>query len=113
MKCFRNELKVYAPTCKGRCKRAVNKLIAKLEKIFEGATIYDARGDYFDTKRNKYYKEPIKVIEIGRQCVSKKQASETVKAIVSYARTAKQDYISVSNSQTYFRILPKEELRPL
>ncbi|MEM2188972.1 MAG: hypothetical protein QXG35_06540 [Nitrososphaerota archaeon] len=42
--CFRERLKIYAPTCYGKCIDAVEKLISNVNRVTDGSTVYDAEG---------------------------------------------------------------------
>ncbi|MEM4603439.1 MAG: hypothetical protein QW842_06535 [Candidatus Nezhaarchaeales archaeon] len=42
--CFRERLKIYAPTCHGKCVDAVERLIKRVNEVIGGSTVYDAEG---------------------------------------------------------------------
>lgn len=65
VRCYPEKMKVYAPTCDGTCLPAVERLIDSINRLFEGSTVYDARGDYFDAAKGIMFREPVKVIEVG------------------------------------------------
>jgi hypothetical protein len=39
--CFTQKMKVYAPTCNGRCDREVDELITNLNEVLGGCTVYE------------------------------------------------------------------------
>ena len=42
--CYPDNVKIYAPTCNGRCVREVNELTHTVNKLFGGSTVYPATG---------------------------------------------------------------------
>jgi len=97
--CYTEKMKVYAPTCYDRCLPAVQKLVAKLNTIFGGSTVYDAEGSWITDTRLE--KEPIKVIEIGHRCTEPETAKRFAEAITDYAKEAKQGAIAIHETDFF------------
>lgn len=115
--CFTERMKVYTPVnCGGinkkcrcgatdvksgqRCMSNVNELIASINKLFGGSTVYDAKGSGLD--EGKLVEEPIKVIEVASNCTDFKTAKEFKEAMVKYAVDMNQWEIGVSRGSQFF-----------
>jgi hypothetical protein len=105
--CFTEKLKIYAPTCEGKCLDAVEELISKVNELFGGSTVYDAEGYYIGAE-GKEYREPVKVIEVGHRCTDETTAKKFAEAIVTYATKAKQEAIAIHQNDFY--IAPTTEM---
>lgn len=106
--CFPETVKVYAPTCDGKCEDAVQKLTENLTDAFGGSTTYNkATGCWFDEKKDRTLCEPVKVIEIGHRCSGKEDLSRLAKAIVGYARDTGQEAISIKNGNFFIADTPE------
>ncbi|MEM4976422.1 MAG: hypothetical protein QXT64_03750 [Desulfurococcaceae archaeon] len=103
--CFRERLKIYAPTCYGKCVDAVEKLISNINKVIGGSTVYDAEGSWISDGR--LYREPVKVIEAAHHCLSKDEAEAIAKAIVEYAKEARQEALAIYGSNFYIASVPE------
>lgn len=104
--CFRERMKIYAPTCHGGCEDLVNKLIDEVSKVTGGCTVYDAEGYWIDeTGRTQI--EPVKVIEAAHHCLDRKELERIVRAIAEYARDARQEYIAIYGSNFYIAPVPE------
>ena len=107
-KCFPEKLKIYAPTCYGKCIDAVEELNSKVLETFGGSTVYDAEGCWISEETGETECEPVKVIEVGHHCTDRETAKKLIQAIKDYAVKAKQ--YSVAVSQGSFYIAETEEL---
>jgi hypothetical protein len=103
--CFTEKMKVYAPTCYGKCIDAVNELIYELNKMFGGSTVYDAEGYYVMNGRE--VKEPVKVIEIGHRCTDSETARKFGEAVAKYATRAEQSAIAIHQNDFYIAETPE------
>ena len=100
--CYRERLKIYAPTCDDKCFPAVQELIEKVNVLFGGSTIYDqCTGCWFDQKNEKVLCEPVKVIEVGHNCSRKEDLVQLMDAIADYATKTNQESISIQNGRFY------------
>ena len=100
--CYRERLKIFAPTCDDKCLPAVQKLIETVNELFGGSTIYDqATGCWFDEKNDKVLCEPVKVIEVGHNCSRKEDLVQLMDAIATYATKTEQDSLSIQNGRFY------------
>ena len=104
--CYRDKLKIYAPTCYGRCLREVEELIAEVNKIVGGSTVYDAEGSWV-TPEGRVETEPVKVIEAAHHCLSRDEAVKLARAITEYARKANQSAIAVEAGSFYIAETPR------
>jgi len=103
--CFTEKMKVYAPTCYGRCTDAVERLIEKINMLFGGSTVYDAEGTWIED--TKVYREPVKVIEVGHRCTREDEARAFAEALVEYAKAADQHAIAVHQTDFYIASTPE------
>jgi len=100
--CFTEKMKVYAPTCSGKCEREVDALINEMNRIFGGSTVYnEVTGCWYDSSKKETVCEPVKVIEVGHNCSTKLKLEEMMKAVTQYALDTKQDAISIHNGKFY------------
>ena len=100
--CFTEKMKVYAPTCYGKCEKQTNTLISEMNRIFGGSTVYnEVIGCWYDSSKEETICEPVKVIEVGHNCSTKLKLEELMKAITKYAVDTKQDAISIHNGKFY------------
>lgn len=106
--CFSEKMKVYAPTCYGRCIDAVERLIHKINEIFGGSTTYKEAEGCWINPEGKTECEPVMVIEVGHHCTDYPTARKFVEAIRDYAVEADQQAISISQGSFY--IIPRTEL---
>ena len=105
--CFKEVMKVYAPTCDGQCEDAVQELADNLSKAFGGATIYEkATGEWFDNEENRIIKEPVKVIELAHSCADPQQLRTISTLITQYALKTNQKAVSVQNGRFYIAETP-------
>lgn len=104
--CFKDKLKVYAPTCYGQCLPAVNKLIADLNGIFKGSTVYDAHGSWLDDK-GRLETEPVKVIEIAEKCTTRTKSLQFAKALMEYGTKASQHSLGIDQQEFYIARSPQ------
>ncbi|MEM4977344.1 MAG: DUF3574 domain-containing protein, partial [Desulfurococcaceae archaeon] len=105
--CFRERLKIYAPTCHGKCENMVKKLIDEVTNVAGGCTVYDAEGFWID-EEGHINREPVKVVEAGHHCLSRQELERIARAITEYARSANQQAIAIYGSNFY--IAPTTEL---
>lgn len=105
--CFKHKMKIYAPTGYGRCQATVDELIKDVNIIFQGCTVYDAKGNWYDKKARAVETEPIKVIEIGHDCLKGQQARELVKAMTKYAVKCNQQAMSIVDGDFYIAESPE------
>jgi len=105
--CYTEKLKFYAPTCYGKCLDAVQKLATKINNVFGGSTIYDAKGCWINP-RGELECEPVKVIEAAHHCTNPEAAEKIAQALVDYAGEAKQEYLAVEEGS--FFVAPSEEM---
>jgi len=105
--CFRERMKVYAPTCHDKCMPAVEKLTERLDKVFGGSTVYDAEGRWFNPKTKEVEVEPVKVIEVAHHCTKEPEAKDAAEAIRDYAAEAKQYSISFDQGSFYIAETPE------
>jgi len=107
--CFTQKMKVYAPTCYGKCEEAVDDLVEELNEVLGGCTVYDkATGCWFNDEKGEVECEPVRVIEAAHSCADDKTLSKMVSAIKKYAAKADQYSVSIVNGQ--FFIAKTEEL---
>lgn len=107
--CFPEVLKIYAPTCYGKCEDAVQALVDTVTNELFGSTTYDkTTGCWLDEDTDKIECEPVRVIEAAHHCQKKEQLDEIARAIVNYARRANQKSLSIHNNK--FFILRKPAL---
>ena len=100
--CYRERLKIYAPTCGDKCLPDIQELIEKVNELFGGSTIYEqCTGCWFDEKNDKVLCEPVKVIEVGHNCSRKEDLVQLMDAIADYASKTKQDSMSIQNGRFY------------
>jgi len=105
--CFTERMKVYAPTCYGKCEGEVNALVEKLNRLFKGSTTYDAcTGCWFDAEINKVECEPVRIIELAHNCGDKKELQQLMDAIIDYAVKADQKSMSIMNGHFYITKKP-------
>jgi cystathionine beta-lyase family protein involved in aluminum resistance len=104
--CFTEKMKVYAPTCYGKCLDAVEELIAKINEIFTGSTVYDAEGTWV-TPEGRVEREPVKVIEVGHRCTDPDSARRFAEAIITYAQKADQRTIAIYQNDFYIAQRPE------
>lgn len=105
--CFRERLKIYAPTCYGRCTDAVERLAKRVSEVIGGCTVYDAEGLWV-SEGGRLEREPVKVIEAAHHCLSREEAERVVSAVAEYAREAKQEALAIYGANFY--IAPTPEL---
>jgi len=109
--CYRDRLRVYAPTCYGACVGAVERLTKRISEALGGATVYDAEGCWVN-ERGELECEPVKVIESAHHCLSPSKAREVAEAIGDYAREADQRYLAVEEG-TFFITSSEEFMESL
>jgi len=102
--CYPDAMKVFAPTCYGKCEVAVEELITSMNKIFGGSTIYTAEGSW--SSDSTLETEPVKVIEVGHNCTDPKKASEFARAIRKYAKKAEQKAMAIHQGSFYMASTP-------
>lgn len=105
--CFTERMKIYTPTCYGKCEHAVEKLVGAVNQIYGGSTVYDAEGSWFNEKKKVVETEPVKVIEVGHHCTDRKSALELARAITYYASEAKQKELGVFQGKFYLTKTPE------
>jgi hypothetical protein len=105
--CYPEKMKVYAPTCRGKCLPAVERLVKRLNELFGGSTVYDAEGTW-TSPEGRVEREPVKVIEVAHHCTDPEAARRFAEALVDYAVEAKQEAMAVSQGSFY--IAPTPEL---
>lgn len=105
--CFKHKMKIYAPTCYGKCQGDVHQLIKEINRIFNGATVYNAEGNWYNPQLKDIETEPIKVIEIGHDCLKGQQAKDLVKAMTKYAVASKQQAMSIVDGDFYIAETPE------
>jgi len=105
--CLTERLKIYAPTCDGRCLPEVEELRDRVNRVAGGSTVYDAEGSWFNEETGRVETEPVKVIEAGHRCFSEDEAREIAEAIASYARRAGQHSMAVYGSSLYIAETPE------
>jgi hypothetical protein len=99
--CFPQTMKVYAPTCYGKCDDTVQRLATDLAKHFGGVTVYDKVGGCWVDPNGDLECEPVKVIEIGHDCASREDLMKLSSAIVRYGQEARQDSIGIKGGNFY------------
>ena len=98
--CFTQKMKVYVPTCNGKCEKEVGELISSLNEVLGGCTVYDrATGCWFNDEESKMECEPVR--GIGK-------LSKIVEAVATYAEKTGQQAVSIVNGQ--FFIAETEQL---
>lgn len=97
--CYPSRMKIYAPTCYGKCMPEVEKLISNVNRLFGGSTVYNAEGTWVSD--SEVETEPVKVIEVGHHCADPERARELGKALGDYAVKAKQEAISIMSGSFY------------
>jgi hypothetical protein len=98
-------MKIYAPTCYGKCVDAVERLVKRVNEIFGGSTVYDAEGTWV-APDGRVEREPVKVIEVGHHCTTPKDAEKFAEAIAKYAEEANQQAIAISQGSFYIAPTP-------
>ena len=99
--CYPDNVKIYAPTCKGKCLREVNELTDTVSRLFGGSTVYPAAGAWIDESTGKMDTEPVRVIEAAHNCTDPAVARELGKAIVKYATRTRQKWLAVRAGKFY------------
>lgn len=100
--CFTQKMKVYAPTCYGKCEPEVEELISSLNKVLGGCTVYDrVTGCWFDDEKEAIECEPVRVIEAAHSCADNGTLAKIVSAIKIYADKTGQQAVSVVNGQFF------------
>ncbi len=100
--CFTQTMKVFVPTCKGKCSGAVRALQKELTDYFEGSTTYEAaKGCWMNPDTKEMECEPVKVIELGHNCASREDLRALSRAIVKYSQRARQHSIGIQNGNFY------------
>ena len=100
--CYTERMKVYAPTCDGKCEKEVDHLIEKINKLFYGSTVYDkCTGCWLDEEKGEVECEPIKVIEVAHNCSAKEDLRQMMDALVDYAINTGQKSLSIQNGRFY------------
>jgi len=106
--CFTERMKVYAPTCHGKCEPEVNTLVNKLTDLFGGSTTYEAcTGCWYDDDTSKVECEPARVVELAHSCSSKEDLRQMMEAIAEYAVSADQKALSIMNGHFYIAKKPR------
>ena len=106
--CYRERLKIFAPTCDDKCLPAVQELINKVNTLFGGSTIYDqCTGCWFDEEKEAVLCEPVKVIEVGHNCSTKEDLTKLMAAITDYAVKTDQHSMSIQNGRFYITKRPE------
>lgn len=105
--CFKSKMKVYVPTGYGRCLKDVDNFVTTLNVLFNGCTVYDAQGNWYDKKARRVETEPIKVIEIGHNCIEGTQARKFVQALTKYATSCNQQAMSLVDGDFYIAETPE------
>ena len=105
--CLVERLKIYAPTCHGKCVPQVDRLIGEVNRVTGGSTVYDAEGSWFNEELGKVETEPVRVIEAGHRCFSEEEAGKLAEAISDYAKDAKQYSIAIYGSNFYIAETPE------
>lgn len=107
--CFTQKMKVYVPTCYGKCEKEVGELISSLNEVLGGCTVYDTvTGCWFNDEENKMECEPVRVIEAAHSCADNAKLSKIVQAVATYAEKTGQQAVSIVNGQ--FFIAETEQL---
>ena len=105
--CFRERMKVYAPTCAGECEAEVNTLVRKLTDLFGGSTTYEVcTGCWYDEDTSKVECEPTRVIELAHSCSNREDLRQMMDAIAEYAVNADQKALSIMNGHFYIAKKP-------
>lgn len=106
--CHTEKLKIYAPTCKGKCEWAVNQLVDDVNKVLMGTTTYDkATGCWWSNEKKKVECEPVRVIEVAHSCQTGQQLTDIMAAIVKYGKQAEQHSISILNNRFFITETPE------
>jgi len=105
--CLVERLKIYAPTCYGKCVPQVDKLISRVNRVTGGSTVYDAEGSWYNEEQGKVETEPVRVIEAGHRCFSEEEAGRLAEAVSDYARDAGQHSMAVYGSSFYIAETPE------
>jgi len=103
--CYPDSMKVYAPTCYGKCEDVVEELIVSMNKIFGGSTIYEAKGSW--SSDSTLETEPIKVIEVGHNCTDPNKARQFARAVRAYAKKADQKAMAIHHGSFYIASSPE------
>lgn len=106
--CFPEKMKVYAPTCYGKCVSSVDKLVHRINEIFGGSTTYREVSGCWINPEGKTECEPVSVIEVAHHCTDYDTAKKFIDAIADYSIEADQQAISISQGSFY--IIPRKEL---
>lgn len=104
--CLTDMLRIYAPTCHGKCLLEVDRLIDSVNRVTGGSTVYDAEGSWFNEELGKVETEPVRMIEAGHRCFSEEDAGKIAEAISEYTRDAKQHSMAVYGSNLYIAETP-------
>jgi len=105
--CFTENLKIYAPTCYGKCVDKVERLRDRVNQVAGGSTVYDAEGSWYNEDEGRVETEPVKVIEVAHNCFSEDEAEKIAGAIADYAREAGQSAMAVHGSSFYIAETPE------
>jgi len=101
VRCYSQKMKIYAPTCKGKCEGAVKKLETRVNEILLGSTTYKASGCWWDDEKKDMVCEPNHVIEAAHNCHDKKTLAKIASAIADYAVEANQTDMAILNNHFY------------
>jgi hypothetical protein len=101
--CLREKIRVYVPTCYGKCNTDAERVRARMTKLFKGSTTWRGTGSWYDDKGN-LVDEPIMVVESAHGNLCGKEAKIFVNIIQDYAKSAKQESISIENGFSDFYI---------
>ena len=102
--CLREKVRVYVPTCYGKCSTEAERVRLDLTKLFGGSTTWRGTGAWWDKKNKKTWDEPIIIVESVHKPLCEKEAKVFVNIIQSYATKAKQESVSVEGGFTDFYI---------
>jgi hypothetical protein len=115
--CYTQTIRVFVPTCQGKCTQAVKTLHKELTDYFEGSTMYESVRGCWREPDGAMICEPVKVIELGHNCATREDLQALSKAIVKYSQVAKQHSIGIQNGSFHIteskRLLERHLLESL
>lgn len=108
--CLTERVKVYVPTCRGRCEDAADDVRLQLTGLFGGATTWGAKGSWYDDD-GKLWDEPVIVVESAHKPLCVAEAEAFTEIIDNYVKRTGEKSISIHGGN--FFITEGEIMKPL